>query len=129
MAEKEYWYRVDNRTMCGREIGYPYEEELRLWALPALRHTPKGVWLDNFGEQKFVLKAAHKQFACPTPEAALESFKARKRRQIGIISARLKAAKEGLEVAEKLGLTGVQPVYSSFVYLSAELPKAWKAAA
>jgi len=52
------------------------------------------------GDKKFVLTGATKRFACPTKEEALKSFKARKRRQISILEAQAKHAREALHKAE-----------------------------
>jgi hypothetical protein len=75
---------------------------VRLIKFQVVRHTPKGVWLSWFGcRSRFVLKGAHKRFACPTLAEAKESFLARKKRQIGIYEARIKTAKQAIELAEK----------------------------
>lgn len=58
------------------------------------KHTPCGVWIDG----RFVNLKANKRFACPTMEEAKESFIARKKRQIRILSARLKDAQRALEI-------------------------------
>lgn len=72
-----------------------------LQKLPVVKETPCGVWVEQYGGgTRFVLKAARKRFACPTQEEALTSFKARKRRQIGILRAQLERAEEALDKAE-----------------------------
>jgi hypothetical protein len=119
VKEREYWYRVETRpgdgmTRFGDVLGFSVD--LRLFEYPVLSHTPKGVWLDNFGQRKFVLNDSRKRYAYPTQEAALEAFKHRKRRQIGILSARLKDAQDGLTLAEKFGLEAVKPLRSDFIH-------------
>ena len=68
------WYRVSKRTRCG-------------------------AWINDGG--KFVNLQARKQWACNTVDEALASFIARKRRQVSILSAQLKAAEAGLSLALK----------------------------
>ena len=55
-------------------------------------------------ELKFVNFRCRKQFACRTKEEALASFVARKQRQISILNAKLRRAKEAL--AEANGMIG-----------------------
>jgi len=69
-----WWYRVSKRTRCG-------------------------AWIDGGG--KFVNLQARKQWACNTVDEALASFIARKRRQVSILSAQLKAAEADLSLALK----------------------------
>jgi hypothetical protein len=67
-----------------------------------IKRTPKGAWIElfpSFGEErKFVLLTARKKFACETKEEALESFLARKTRQIRILEAQLTKARACLEL-------------------------------
>jgi len=68
-----------------------------------LRETPKGVWLEDggaFGGKRFVLRDARKRFACPTQEEALESFRARKQRQLKILQAQVRHVETVLRMAE-----------------------------
>lgn len=51
---------------------------------------------------KFVNLTAHKQWAGETVELALESYKARRKRQIGLLRASLTKAECGLQEAESL---------------------------
>lgn len=65
--------------------------------------TPCGVWISLGGEiKKWVSLYTKKKYACPTPEEALVSFRARKKRQIGILKAKLEIAEAAL-VAEPDG--------------------------
>lgn len=67
-----------------------------------LRRTPKGAWIVRiFGDQKFVLLSARKQFASETKEEALDQFRHRKLSQVRTLSARLRCAKEDLELAKR----------------------------
>lgn len=58
------------------------------------RRTPKGAWIYD----KFVLLTAGKRWACNTIDEAVESFAARRRRQVKILEAKLKRAKFELEL-------------------------------
>lgn len=63
-----------------------------------LKLTAKGVWIEEYaGKKRFVLKGARKQFACPTKEDALISFRARKKRQIRILKHQLRRAELALK--------------------------------
>ena len=80
---REFWYRADATRMSW---GPP---RVSVLGYKVVRRTPKGVWLDYYGTEKFVLRDAHKRWACPTKEEAMESFWARKRRQVKILRAQL----------------------------------------
>jgi hypothetical protein len=60
------------------------------------RRTPKGAWIGG----KFILLTATKRWACETEAEALESFKARKRKQISILTSKLKDAERELALTE-----------------------------
>lgn len=66
-----------------------------------VKRTPKGAWIDNYGDRKFVLLTAHKKFACETKELAQESFIARKERQIRILSAQIKQAEQAIAMTKR----------------------------
>jgi len=66
--------------------------------------TPKGVWLSYIfvgGVCRFVLLDARKRFAHPTKEQALESFKARKAKQIRILEKQLEHVRSAVWQAER----------------------------
>lgn len=99
----EKWYRyVDVRfAPAGDEMGNRRgdgEVSVFVHTFPVLRHTPKGVWLDVHGEERFVRTDATKRFACPTREEARESFLARKKAQIRILRSRLDRATQAWEI-------------------------------
>lgn len=65
--------------------------------LIVVSRTPKGVWLSWLGPRdkcRFVLNSARKRWASPTQEEALESLRARKKRQLEIYQDRVKRAQE-----------------------------------
>lgn len=68
---------------------------------PVIKRTTCGVWIDVYGEKKFILDGIGKRWAWPTKKEALESYVARKSRQVSILAAQhdkavalLKAAQE-----------------------------------
>ena len=61
-----------------------------------IKDTPKGVWLEYYDRQRFVLLTARKKFAHPTIEEAKESFRARKHRQISILRGQLRRVEKAL---------------------------------
>lgn len=105
-AAAEVWYRVeDRRYSVADEWGdHSYTTvQIHVREIPVLRHTPKGVWLEEpwniAGEGKrFVLRDARKRWACPSKEEAMESFRARKQRQARILRARLATVEEALSL-------------------------------
>jgi hypothetical protein len=69
-----------------------------------VKETTHGYWINNiflfFGEGKrWVSKTSRKRFAYPTKNEALQSFIARKTRQITILQYNLKRAQESLQLA------------------------------
>ena len=76
--------------------------DLHTYKYKIIRRTEKGVWINNYGEEKFVLLTARKKFACETQAKALTSFIARKNKQIQILSDQLEHAKNGLTFAESI---------------------------
>lgn len=101
----EVWYRFHERVVSAgvdewdNPVG-PGRIEVYVSKYPVMKHTPKGVWLDIYDQKKFVLRDARKRYACPTMEEALESFVARKKRQIRILSTRLRHAEDAIMKAE-----------------------------
>lgn len=79
---------------------------LNLTAYKVIKKTPGGVWINCWGrgphDRKFILMSAKKKWACPTKEAALESFIARKKRHRDILESRLAVVNEALEQAKKM---------------------------
>jgi hypothetical protein len=100
----EHWYRYDSSFMQEYKV---------------LSTTAQGVWIEvqyydffppkPVGEKpmkKFILRDATKRWACPTKQEALESFVARKKRQIKILKAQIEAIQQSIDhcpTLEKLG--------------------------
>jgi len=106
----ERWYRYDDvvyagcyLTEWGGEEYYTTGPRLRLLEYEVLRHTPKGVWLRDGCDERWVGRAAKRRLAYPTKEEALQSFAARKRRQIEILKGQLNRAERALQLAEEKG--------------------------
>jgi hypothetical protein len=104
----EIWYRFEDYMESAgvdeweNSLG-PGTVQVRCREFRAIRHTPKGVWLDiGYVPNRFVLKSATKQYACPTREDALRSFVARKTRQASIYRARVRRAEIALAKAQRM---------------------------
>ena len=72
---------------------------------PVVRETPKGVWLEKYGERRFVRREGKKRFACPTFEEAMASFLARKAAQVSILTAQIRHAETAISLAQYLSPT------------------------
>jgi len=98
----EILYRMADRLLW--EGG---EMVIDLMQFRVMRRTPKGAWISRNpvgfdyprGKDRFVLDGEGKRFAYPTQELALESFKARKRSQIGRLETQMTIAKAALKAA------------------------------
>jgi hypothetical protein len=69
-------------TMYREEYGTRDNVRIGLTWYRIVRKTPKGAWIDVWGQQKFVLDNARKRYAYPTEELARDSFIERKEWQI-----------------------------------------------
>lgn len=73
---------------------------LRKSEFAVVKDTECGVWLDVYGQRRFCRTDARKRFACPTEQEALESYHARKRRQVRILRAQLASAEAALTLTK-----------------------------
>ena len=84
--------------MSNPEVYYRYEATgtlLDCVEYKVIKHTQCGVWIELYpGKKKFILNNTYKKWAAPTKEAALESYYARKEKQIRILKDRLRLATE-----------------------------------
>jgi GR25 family glycosyltransferase involved in LPS biosynthesis len=72
---------------------------LYLHTYRVLKHTPCGCWIDlRMNMRKFINLTANKKWACPTLEEAMESFMARKKRQVHILRNQLLRAEASLHL-------------------------------
>lgn len=104
----EYYYRVFDPYAS---VGKP-----RLARFRVLRRTPKGVWIDEYGVERFILNKARRRWAYPTIELAEDSYRQRKRWQI-------KHCKRTIAMAERC-LT--EPINNDFLFLDNETVEPWK---
>jgi hypothetical protein len=110
-----YLYRYESRLDCDYEGG-PIKAYIWLKKCPIISLTPKGVWIEcwNHGkEKKYVCLTARKKYACETKEQALESFIARKERQILLLKYTLEHVEDALKKAKEA--TGVDIAYGRFL--------------
>lgn len=102
------WYRYDDIRYAAPLDEYenprgPGRVAVELRSYQIQRVTPKGVWLSRyFGAPRFVRLSARKRFAYPTPEEALESFMARKTRQLSILRAQAEKVERALAAGKAL---------------------------
>jgi hypothetical protein len=75
---------------------------LELSSFHIIKETKCGVWIYVYDKKRFVNLKAKKQFACRTKEEAIMSFKARKKRQVEILSNKLAIAKASLLLDENM---------------------------
>lgn len=112
-ADTDIWYRfAECRVSNGvdeYENGLGHHMEVRCNTYRVVRRTPKGAWIvqvwgkNTSGRKRFVLTASHKHYACPTVDEAKASFRARKKKQISIYSARIADAKKALLLIDGKG--------------------------
>lgn len=79
-------YRIDH-----------YADALVMTTHLVVSTTPRGCWIEAYGgARRWVSAHTKKRFAHPTREEAVKAFKARKARQIDILTSRLAIAKKAL---------------------------------
>jgi hypothetical protein len=77
--------------------------EVQVGTYEVLKHTPTGARINDYrsrahGKGRLISRNWNKQWACPTIDEAIKSFVARKTRQILIYEARIRTAKEALQI-------------------------------
>lgn len=90
---KRYSYTIDPET----DLFGITDPRLEMYWYYVTKRTPKGAWVCR----KFVLLTAHKRWACNTEQEALDSFVARRKRQIKILKAQLERAEAELALTIK----------------------------
>jgi hypothetical protein len=103
MTMDTHWYRFEDVVYASMPDEYdeptgPGRLEVVLRRYRVVKVTPCGVQLDI---GRFVKTTARKRFACPTEAEALESFKARKRRQLGILQAQASRVQRALDIVAR----------------------------
>lgn len=91
-----------------------HNTEMFLEEWRVIRTTPAGVWVERYGQEKFVLLKAHKKWAHPTKATALEGFIKRRERQIDILQAQLTRAEEALAAAKAYDINDPKPLLLEF---------------
>lgn len=86
-------YRYNEQTSI---FGETY---IRLDWYDVVKETPQGYWIEVAGRRRWMSKTSRSAWAKPTPAEALQSFQARKRRQIAILEAQLHRAKDARNIA------------------------------
>ena len=101
-----------NRETPNEWVGY----ETYLKRYEVVKETPKGYWIMVHGMRKFVLKGSNgKRFAYETVEAALNAFKIRTTRCIGILTGQLKAAQGYLNHVNSIDIEKEVPKINKLV--------------
>lgn len=102
----DIWFRFEERCYASyfdewSESRGPGRIEVSCIEFKVSRLTARCVFLTlGYGCEYRVLLGARKRFACATKEEALASFFARKRRQISILEAQLRRARQAISDAE-----------------------------
>ena len=101
-SSPELYYRLEDYQqatggwdMQGEWEPGPSRVQIRTRTFPVLKHTPKGVWIQDHGDhrgKRFISNTWVKRYALPTEEEAKISFIKRKERQASIYEARAKIA-------------------------------------
>lgn len=110
-----------------------YGVNINMETLYLVKETLKGYWISydlNYSENKphfighrkrWISKTSRKRFAYPTKEEAIESFTARKRRQVAILTGQLERAKIAwAEASDRL-----QPINQEAKHLTKEAHDLW----
>lgn len=103
----EWAYRIESKFYAPSldEFDNPTgssQQVLEVKKFKITKVTAAGIWIAYWTGPKFVLLTAHKKFACLSLEEAKESFRARKKRQISILSNQLHRAEYALKMVEAL---------------------------
>ena len=102
---EEYYYRIEDKLVSAGTDEFdnffrPPRVTVILYKFKVLKHTNKGVWLDNYGIRRFMLYNTRKKFACQTIKEAQISFEARKRRQIKILRQQLSQVEQAITLSQ-----------------------------
>lgn len=94
----EHWDGTEND---GSFDNLQRSEQVSFQEYAVLKKTEKGVRLKvGYGAGKYVCHTWRKAFAYPTKAQALTAFKARRSRQVSILTAQLARAQDELRLAE-----------------------------
>lgn len=102
------WYRLEDGRYAppvdewDNPMG-PSTPFVRVHEYRVLSETPKGVWLETWTRadgKRFVLRSARKRWACPTLEEAIDSWRARKQRQLRLLERQASHVRQCLALQE-----------------------------
>lgn len=101
-------YRVNGRqTTSAPDYGFGASafplthRKLEVEEYDVVKETPQGKWVNVWGIKKWVSNTSRKRYAHPTVEEAYKAFVYRKKKQMKLLNAELRACKEYLELAEE----------------------------
>lgn len=75
--------------------------EIYMREIPVIKYTACGVWVSEWGRERFVNLRGSKQYASTTHTEAKRNLYYRKRRQIQIITYQLQVAELAVEILHK----------------------------
>lgn len=109
VADETYYYRFESRSVSDwpDEFGNPTGSHVEAYLLKfvLIKKTSKGAWIGygkNSLDKRFVRDVGIKRYAHTSIFGALESFRARKKRQIKLLNRQIKDAEEGLRKVSEL---------------------------
>lgn len=101
---REFLYRYEADWTCGAdEWDEPLAARVRLGLrkFPITKETPKGCWINDWGDKHWVSNTSRKRFGHRTPEEALDAYQRRKQSYVNHQKARLRRAERELELGVK----------------------------
>lgn len=108
----EFYWRVEELLSsigycdeCGEHVFCGSQVELQVQTYPVLKHTPKGVRIEDYqtrahGKGRFISDETTKQWASPTPEAALKHFIERKKSHLRHLQQKAAVVGAALRIAQ-----------------------------
>ena len=105
MEGSDTYYRYDEVIYSAGcdEYGDPIRGfgrvDIVLHSYPVTKRTPCGVVINAYGRRKFIKTKALRHWALWSEKAALDSFIARKEKQISILARQTEVAKDALSIA------------------------------
>lgn len=110
----EFYYRY-------YDVGWDeYSFQIHLERFRVVKKTPRGAWIEETHgypvKKRFVLDGARRRYAYPTKALALNSYRIRKRWQIGYCKNKIDRANAILGITEKAPLdevAGIHQIYQT----------------
>lgn len=101
LDDKRYASLDPYKYEWGNDDEYDIVTYLELSYFPIRSHTRRGwtIKASNGNGWRFIARDAHRQYAAPTLEGAVASYRARKKRQIAIYEGRVQQARGALRLA------------------------------